>query len=271
MAQNEQLFRRIDLMIEKIHQYAVEPLFSENVLQRSNTEPNFAWSDDYILKEMIELIAFSQQVRSELIRELFESGVFNRVFSSYSPSYVANLDHEELRKLYWDNPSRPRERLSYLRFPSKLEKMVTCAKRVIDIASRHGSFMRFLELQRFPLRIRSNHDADVFWEAFDKTLNYFKRVNMPFFNNFTSLCHLLQVLGYDCAKPDSVVMGTASRLTIVRATGKHYSDHEKHKVIRTMQLYSAHKGIRTPVVDLYFLIDGGQTETRKKVRPDYYS
>ena len=273
MEQNDQLFRRIDLMVDKIHQHTAEPHFSEDLARRRDTKPNFKWPDDYILKRMIELIAFSQQVQSSRIVEMIESGVFVRVFPSFSPSDVAKLYPSELKKLYWNNPSKPREeRLSPLRFPSKLEKMVKCAESLIKIASRHGSFMRYLESQRFPIRIMSKQDVNVFWEAFDNTLQYFgsDNVNLPFFKNFTSLCHLLQVLGFDCAKPDSIVMDTASRLCIVPAQERPHSKTDRKKVILKMQLYSLYKSIRTPVVDLYFLIDGGQTDARKFVKPSYY-
>jgi hypothetical protein len=59
------------------------------------TGPSFKLADDYILKRMIILIAFSQQVRSSLIDEIIETGVFERVFASYSPVEVAMLDPED--------------------------------------------------------------------------------------------------------------------------------------------------------------------------------
>jgi hypothetical protein len=37
-----------------------------------------------------------------------------------------------------------------------------------------------------------------------------------------------------------------------------------------IQAYGVSKGIRVPVIDLYFLIRGGQTGVKHLVRPEYY-
>jgi len=203
-----------------------------------------------------------------------QTGVFDRVFVSYDPNDVAKLDPEALAKMYWDNPSKPRERLAPLYKRSKLSSMVGCAKCLLEIAAQYGSFMQFIERQKFPNRIDSRENQRRFWEAFDYTSGYLANIGFPFFRNFTSLCHLLQDLGFDCAKPDSIVMGVAERLGIVGATTKKSQQRplrERKKTIQIMQMYSIHKTIRTPVVDLYFLIYGGQTDARKFVEPAFYS
>ena len=270
----ERIFRRLDIIVEKIHQHAAEPLFSIDIQRRNGgTGPSFDLTDDYILKRMILLIAFSQQVRSSLIDEIIKKGVFERVFASYSPADVAMLNPEDLKRIYWDNPLKPRERLKPLRFPCKLNSMVGCAKSLLKISSQHGSFMRFIERQRFPIKADSLNKQRLFWESFDNTRGYLVSIGCPFFAEFTSLCHLLQDLGFDCAKPDSIVMGTAERLGIIgNSTTKGQRPlKERKKVIQIMQMYAAHKNIKTPVVDLYFLIYGGQTDARKFVEPAFYS
>ncbi|MEX2142505.1 MAG: hypothetical protein WD894_24845 [Pirellulales bacterium] len=266
---NDVIFRTIDKMAERIHQYAVEPEFAQEI-RRREAEPSFDLDDDAILKRMILLIAFSQQVRSAIISDIVHRGVFERVFLSFCPADVATIDPKQLRELYWDNPSKPNERLAPLRFPGKLTSMVECAKSLQQIASRHGSFMRFLQLQQLPIRIRSRTDADQFWIAFEKTRLQLTAIGTPFFNKFTSLCHLLQYLGFDCAKPDSVVMDVGARLGIVAKPATTFPEADRRTVVQTMQLYSAAKGIRTGVVDLYFLIHGGQTDAQKYVTPAYY-
>ena len=270
----ERIFRRLDIIVEKIHQHAVEPLLTRDIERRTGgTGQSFKLADDYILKRMIILIAFSQQVRSSLIDEIIEAGVFERVFASYSPVEVAMLDPEDLKRMYWDNPSKPRERLAPLRFPNKLNSMVDCAKSLLKIASQHGSFMHFIESQRFPIKADSLNNRRLFWESFDNTRGYLEDIGFPFFAELTSLCHLLSDLGFDCAKPDSIVMGVAERLGIIGNTTRkgQRPPKERKKVIQIMQMYSAHKNIKTPVVDLYFLIYGGQTDARKFVDPAFYS
>ncbi|HUY31589.1 MAG TPA: hypothetical protein VMV69_02340 [Pirellulales bacterium] len=256
------VFRSLDQIVERIHQHVSEPLFSRDLARRRDTAPTFALPDEHILKRMIILIAFSQQVQSRSIVKMIEDGVFERVFASFLPAEVAKLDPSGLRREYWNN-------LAALRFPRKLVSMVDCATVLLTIAAQHGSFMRFLEAQRFPVRIRSQEDLRQFWQAFDVTRSYFKRINLPFFKDFTTLCHLLQDLGFDCAKPDSIVMSTAHRVGIVVAT--QHTQNDRRKVVQTMQRYSAYRGIPTPVVDLYFLICGGQTDARKFVTPAYYT
>jgi 3-methyladenine DNA glycosylase Tag len=271
---NDRIFRKIDSIVERIHQHAVEPLFSMDVKRRSADLPSPAVSDEYVLKHMIILIAFSEGVQAKVIDKMVKNGVFDRVFVSYDPKHVANLDPETLVKTYWDNPSKPTERLAPLYKRSKLSSMVGCAKCLLKIAAQYGSFMQFIEGQKFPNRIDSRENQRKFWEAFDSTSDYLANIGFPFFRNFTSLCHLLQDLGFDCAKPDSIVMGVAERLGIVGATTKKSQQRplrERKKTIQIMQMYSIHRSVRTPVVDLYFLIYGGQTDAKKFVEPAFYS
>ena len=80
-------------------------------------------------------------------------------------------------------------------------------------------------------------------------------------------------LGYDCAKPDVAVMGAAASLGIVPHSKRKnggYTERQGRYVIQLMQRYAIHKGIRVPLVDLYFLIHGGQTGHRNCVREEYY-
>lgn len=267
------LFRKIDEIVENIHRHAVEPLFSMDIMRRSAGLPTSAFSDEYIMKRMILLIAFSERVQSKVIEKMVQAGVFNRVFVSYAPSDVAKLDPAKLEKMYWDNPSKPNERLAPLYKRSKLRSMVGCAEGLLKIASQHGSFMQFIEQQKFPNKIDSLEKQRRFWESFDYTRAYLENIGIPFFKEFTSLCHLLQDIGFDCAKPDSRVMEAAERLGIIGNKTREGQRplKERKLVIQVMQMYAAHKNIKTPVVDLYFLIYGGQTDAKKFVTPEFYS
>ncbi len=86
---------------------------------------------------------------------------------------------------------------------------------------------------------------------------------MPFYRNTTSLLHLLLYLGYDCIKPDTIVMSVAiNYLHIV--TGK--SDNDLIETVTFVQEYAIYKHIRTTIVDFYLLIYGGQTWARQFIR-----
>ncbi len=90
---------------------------------------------------------------------------------------------------------------------------------------------------------------------------------IPFFKCTTSLLHFLLSIGYDCIKPDIIVMMVAKKGNIVPSeTG----DGNRRKVVRDIQLYSVDRQIRPSVVDLYFLIYGGQTGVTHLVHPWFY-
>jgi hypothetical protein len=143
----DRIFRKLDIISEKIHQYAIEPLLSGDIERRTGGKgPSFNLTDDYI--------------------------------------------------------------------------------------------MHFIEKQRFPVNVDSNNRT-LFWESFDNTRYYLGDIGFPFFAEFTSLCHLLSDLGFDCAKPDSIVMGVAERLGIIgNAVRKGQRPlRERKKVVDSMQIF----------------------------------
>ena len=73
--------------------------------------------------------------------------------------------------------------------------------------------------------------------------------------------------GYDCVKPDLVVMKVAKKLNIVDNV---LGDKNFRKTVRFIQEYSIDRKIRPSVVDFYFLIDEGQMGARKFVKPEFY-
>lgn len=73
--------------------------------------------------------------------------------------------------------------------------------------------------------------------------------------------------GYDCAKPDLVVMNVATKIGI---TKKPTGENNLKATVRTIQEYSLNREIRPPVVDLYFLIYGKQKDASKYVEKSYY-
>jgi hypothetical protein len=69
--------------------------------------------------------------------------------------------------------------------------------------------MRYVNSVGLPSPIKSEDDIRAFWEGFNQIRACFLELRLPYFGNFTSLCHLLLHLGFDCAKPDIIVMKAA--------------------------------------------------------------
>jgi len=64
-------------------------------------------------------------------------------------------------------------------------------------------------------------------------------------------------------------MKAAAGLGIIPPTDE--SDGARRSVIETMQAFCVDRKMRVPVLDVYFLIAGGQTSVRHLVRPSFYS
>ena len=101
---------------------------------------------------------------------------------------------------------------------------------------------------------------------FEKLKTKLERENMPFFKQPTSLLHFLLNIGYDCIKPDLVVMKVAKDLGIASLG----SEKEKLKVVRFLQQYSISRKIKTSIVDFYLLVYGGQLWARQFVHKTFY-
>lgn len=260
----EQDFDRIDVMIDRIISHKTDELAYE-VAKRATQLPNFERSDHEILRICIEAIAFSQGSRSKDVRILIDAGILERIFNEYEDiEAIASMNPAELLTAYWSQ-------LGALRWPKKVASMVMCAKAFVRIRKRFGSLMQCLASAKLPTPLQSAVDLNLFWDGFRRVQSDFQDFEMPFFDKLTSLCHLLQLIGYDCAKPDSAVMKAASTLQIVATpSGKNYKDRERRHVVMTMQRFCIARELRVPVLDLYFLIAGRQTGATSCVIPKFY-
>jgi hypothetical protein len=245
------VFDEIDALHKRIRQQAIEPEFSEAVKKR-DLGPQYDVADKEVVRTMIELIAFSQGARADRIGDMRNRGVFREVFGAFDPATVAQMDPKEIYKKHWSG------KLSPMRFPDKIDKMVDCAKSVREIALRKGSFLQSLQASHIRDRIRSNTDIDAFWNAFELA-----RSKMPpFFQNFISLCHLFQAFRFPCAKPDKVVMSVAAELGII-APRKQYREPDLKNVVRVMQSYAAQREISVPNVTSFFSSMGSRRGPRR--------
>jgi hypothetical protein len=262
---DQSAFDSIDALIKRVHQLQNADLQVE-IDRRSRRAPTMDLTDSQLLRLCIELIAFSQQSRAAAVEDLIATRVLEQAFCGFDVQQVSELDHERIYSEYWS-------RMGALRFPTKLRSMVECARSFRRIGETQSSFIEFLNSFQIPATINSLADIEQFWSRFDALKNELSRLEMPFFNQQTSLCHLLMMLGHDCAKPDSMVMAAAAQLGIEPASSsgsQNHSDSARRRVVRTMQEYCVDRRVRMPVLDLYFLICGRQSSVIHLVQPTFY-
>ena len=245
------IFADIDKIIETIDKYRQEPIFSDELKRRQNNTVSESLTDNEILKTFTNLIAYSQNAKSDVVEKIIRSGIFNKVFSGFDINKVSQMNPCDLADEYWT-------KISGIRQQAKLFHIVSLARKI----KRIGSFSRILTEIEIPKQINSTDDIDKFWVGFQKLLKTLKTNKIPFFSSTTSLLHFLLDTGYDCVKPDLVVMKVSKKLGIV-ASDK--GNKNLIKTVKTIQQYSVQTKRRPAIIDFYFLIDEGQLGAKKYV------
>lgn len=252
----EKVYLKIDEIIVNINKFKNEPKFTNEVNLRKKRKVSESYTNNEIIKIFIELIAYSQNSNSKLVEEIIDSGIFKEIFAGFDINEIVKMNPCDLADKYW-------VKIKGIRQQTKLFQIVTLARKINKI----GAFNKILTETDIPKKINTKDDVEQFWKGFKKLKKIMTENKIPFFRSTTSLLHLLLTLGYDCVKPDLVVMKVAKKIGIVdKVTG------EKNliKTVRTVQEYSVVKNIRPAVVDLYFLIDEGQRSAIKFVDDNFY-
>ncbi|PIU14349.1 MAG: hypothetical protein COT21_00875 [Hadesarchaea archaeon CG08_land_8_20_14_0_20_51_8] len=169
----ERIFSSIDQIIEKVNPLRREPEFSEEIKERMKRTPNVIRNDDDVLRRLARLIAFSQNTRSDLISNMLNKGIFERIFHGFQVDRVAQLDPDELKNLHW-------EEIKAIRFPRKLESIVYCAKTLQLIKSKYGSFLNLLKTSKIPTILKEESDIENFWQGFNYLKKELINMDMPF-------------------------------------------------------------------------------------------
>jgi len=263
---------KIDALIARVKRFQ-KPELKVELDIRENASPNFDLKNDEFLRLIATLITYSQQVPAKSVGKLIDSGFIDKVFHGFSVEEVAELNGSEVREKFWikksNNPT-VKNTLTAIRYPQKIDSIISCAEVLQKIQAKEGlTFARYIQGQDIPRRISNEKELDLFWEKFVVVQNRLNDWGMPFLNRLTTLCHLLKDMGYDCAKPDSAVMNAAVKLDIIKRK-KTWTDNDRKKVIRIMQIYGICRGVRPPVLDLYFLIHGEQTGAIDLVQAGYF-
>lgn len=257
MTEESVIFERIDNIIAHVDQYRKEPTFSQEILERKNRQVAPFLNDNELLKTFSHLIAYSQNANSELVERLLESGKFDEAFENFDVDTVIRMNPCDIADTHWKS-------LSAIRQQAKLFHIVSLARKLKSI----GSIAAILNDNAIPKQILSLEDIESFWSGFNKLQRILKMKKIPFFQSTTSLLHFLLAMGYDCVKPDLIVMRVSQKIKIVDS---EKGDKNFRTTVRTIQLYSLMRHVRPSIVDFYFLLYEGQRGARKYVMKEFYA
>jgi len=253
----KEIFKHIDNVIEKINQYKIEPIFSNEIEFRNNRTVSNNLTENEIIEIFITLISFSQNANSKLVSEIIETGIFKEIFADFDINKIVKMNPCDLADKYW-------VKISGIRQQAKLFHIISLARKIKKI----GSFNKFLTQTDIPKVIKTENDINEFWIGFAKLKKVMIENKIPFFRSTTSLLHLLLETGYDCVKPDLVVMKVAKKIGIVE---KESGEKNLKLTVKTIQEYSIQNNIRPSIIDFYFLIDEGQIGAKKYVKKEFYN
>ena len=257
MTEKAKIFRDIDNLIERVDRFKIEPLFSEEKAKREDKSVSPLLDDNEILRILSHLIAYSQYSDSEIVENLLKSGKYDKIFDNFDIDKVVKLNPCDIADNHWES-------LKGIRQQTKLFHIVSLARKIKQI----GSFARILNETNIPKTIKSDNDIKDFWNGFDKLLATLKDIKIPFLHSTIPLLHFLLDIGYDCVKPDLVIMKMAKKLEIVDyETG----DRNFRQTVRIIQEYSVSRQIRPSIVDFYFLICEKQSGVKKFVSEEFYA
>lgn len=252
----ETIYAEIDNIIKKINSYKKEPEFSREIKKREELKAKKIESDDELLKKLSYLIAFSQNANSKRVEDTINSEKLDDAFNNFKVNEVVKLNPCDIVDKHW-------ECIKGIRQQSKIFHIVMLARKI----KKQDSLKDLINGVEIPLRIRSHTDIDGFWKGYIKLLKELKVRKIPFFQSDTSLLHFLLDNGYDCVKPDVIVMREATKLKIVE---KETGIKNLREVVKFIQEYSLSRNIRPAVVDFYLLISGGQKSAIDYVNNEYY-
>lgn len=257
MTETERIYLKIDELIARVNEYKVENVFDEEIDRRQNRVVPDISDDNQILRKLSHLIAYSQNSNSEKVEQVLKSELFDRAFNDFKIDEVINLNPCDIADLHWES-------IKGIRQQAKIFHIVSLARKIKKV----GSFKDILNDVNIPKEITSQSDISYFWDGFNELLKKLKASKIPFFQSTTSLLHLLLDLGYDCAKPDLVIMKVAKKLNIVDDVS---GDKNFRQAIRFIQEYSVERGLKPSVVDFYFLVAGEQKGAKKYIDKFYYN
>lgn len=256
MISKDQIFDAIDEMIKKVDHFQISPQFNIEKDKRQFRIFSSLPNDTEILKTLAYLIAYSQNANSQLVDKVLQSGKLDLAFENFNINKVVLLNPCDIADNHWES-------IKGIRQQAKLFHIVTLARKLKSI----GSFSYRIEKANIPTSIKTENDIQLFWKGFNSLLSDLKNNKIPFFQSTTSLLHFLLEIGFDCVKPDLVVMKVAKKIGIIE---NEEGDKNLRDVVKFIQEYSINRNIRPAVIDLYFLIEGKQLWAQSFVDIKFY-
>ncbi|MFC2141924.1 DNA-3-methyladenine glycosylase I [Acidobacteriota bacterium] len=255
----EDKFIVIDEIINCVTPFRNEE-FQGEYTKRTERNPESIRNDSDYLRICAELIAYSQNARAEKVSRILSKGLLKKVFEEFEIENVASMNPCDLADKYWKD-------ISAIRQQAKLFHIVSVARKMRLIKEEAGSFRNYLNSFEIPIRNSNSDDIDRFWIAFKQLRKKMEEYKFPFFRSTTSLLHLLLHLGYDCIKPDTIIMNVAERNNIIESSKRNIN---LVPFVYFIQRYSISRNIRPSIVDLYLLIYGGQSAAKEYVTDEFY-
>jgi hypothetical protein len=252
----EQVVKNINQMIEAVDKHKLE-LFDEH-FKRRNNEIEVSLSDhNTLLRHLVILVVYSQQAQSKAVGNVIESGALDKAFANFDAKNVSRLNPCDVVEEHW-------QYIKGIRQQTKIFQIVMLARKIPEVGN-------LLINSSIPKHITCGDELNAFWAGFKVLKKGFQNARIPFFRETTSLLHLLTSLGYDCIKPDSAVLKAARKLGFL--SSDRPGDKDLVEVVKTIQSYSIHmnRAKPPPVLDLYLLVHGKQTEAADFVSDEYYN
>ncbi len=248
------LTRTIRQMVDHIDSY-VTPLFHEEYKQRNERRPPAVLDPDDELRRIAVVFAYSGGVQATPVTRMIKSGDYDHAFAGFDVDAVRSMNPCDIYDNYW-----PRVK------PIKNESKLLWLVRASRVLAHGHSIQKFLSASDVPASIHSSADIERFWNGLKKVNKALKNVHLSGMQSVTSQLHFLMGLGYDCVKPDRIVMDVAQTLGMV-----HSERNEENFILvtRLLQQCAVELDIRPGILDMYFLIQGGHTDAREWTREDF--
>ena len=123
-----EIFKHIDSIIEKVDNYKVEPIFSNEIQSRNNRKVSNDISENEIIEIFTTLIAYSQNANSKLVEQIIKTGIFNEIFADFDINKIVKMNPCDLADEYW-------AKIGGIRQQAKLFHIVSLARKIKKIGS----------------------------------------------------------------------------------------------------------------------------------------
>jgi hypothetical protein len=259
----EHIYKELDRIIENINKKKLhDDFYSDLYKRREKLTSNIVVNTNHAFFEiLIELIAYSQQAKAEKVAELINSGLLKETLCNYDYKVLALKNPVDIVDGYLDKNDENIlwENIKAIRQKTKIFQIIRLAR----VLFKHENFaIEQLNLSEFPVNIKTQNDIDVFWSSFSDLLKKCKEHQIPFISSsVTTLLHFLMHIGYDCIKPDSSVIRVFKNLKLIENAGQK----ELKYIVKIVQSYCIVRDLNPAEVDLYLMIEGGQSFAEKYI------